>query len=55
MLTAGVNELAMIRLVVFHGAGRSGDGFALLLMGAVAVGALIWALSHNGRNESAKS
>jgi hypothetical protein len=54
MSTAGLNELAMLRFLVVHG-GRSGDGFALLLMGVVAVGALVWALSHAGSNQSAKS
>ena len=50
MLTAGMNELAMIR---FGHAG--GDGLALLLMGFVAVAVLIWALSHSDKNQSAKS
>jgi hypothetical protein len=55
MLTAGLNELAMLRFLVVHG-GRSGDGFALFLMGAVAFGVLIWALSHSSssNNQSAK-
>jgi hypothetical protein len=54
MLTASGNDLAMLRFLLVHG-GRSGDGFALFLMGLVAVGALIWALSHSGNNQSAKS
>jgi hypothetical protein len=53
MLKAGMNDLAM-RVLVFHG-GRSGDGLGLLLMGVVAVGVLVWALSRSGGNESAKS
>ncbi len=54
MLTAGLNELAMIRVLVVHG-GRSGDGFALFLMGFVLVGAVAWALAHSGSNQSAKN
>jgi hypothetical protein len=53
MLKAGMNDLAM-RILVFHG-GRGGDGLALVLMGVVAVGVLVWALSHSGSNQSAKS
>jgi hypothetical protein len=54
MLTAGLNQLAMLRLVMVHG-GRSGDGFGLFLLGVIAVGALVWALSHSSNNQSAKS
>lgn len=54
MVTAGMNALAMIRFGGFRG-GHSGDGFALLLMGLLAVGALVWALSHGDRNQSAKN
>ena len=50
MSMAGINELAMLRF-----GHASGDGLALLLMGLVAVGVLIWALSHSDRNQSAKS
>ena len=54
MVTSGMNDLAM-RVLVFHG-GRGGDGFALLLMGVLAVGVLVWALAHSGSgNQSAKS
>jgi hypothetical protein len=53
MLTAGMNDLAM-RAFAFHG-GRGGDGFALVLMGVVAAGVLVWALSRSGNNQSAKS
>jgi hypothetical protein len=51
-LNEGLNDLAMMRFLVVHG-GRGGDGFALLLMGAVAVGVLVWALSRSGSNQSA--
>jgi hypothetical protein len=52
MLTAGMNDLAM-RILVFHG-GRGGDGLGLFIMGVVAVGVLVWALSHSSGNQSAK-
>ena len=54
MLTAGMNNLAMIRFGGFRFGHSGGDGFALLLMGLVAVGVLIWALSHSDHNQSAK-
>jgi hypothetical protein len=53
MLTAAMNDLAMLRFLVVHG-GRAGDGFALFLMGVVAVGVLVWALSDSGSSQSAK-
>ncbi len=53
MVTAGMNGLAM-RFGGFR-FGHGGDGFVLFLMGAVAFGVLIWALSHSERNQSAKS
>jgi hypothetical protein len=52
MLTAGINDLAM-RVMGFH-AGRAGDGFGLFLMGAIAVGVLVWALAQSGGSQSAK-
>jgi hypothetical protein len=54
MLTAGMNDLAMIRFGGFRFGHSGGDGFALLLMGLVAVVVLVWALSHAGNNQSAK-
>jgi hypothetical protein len=54
MLITGLNDLAMLRFVAVHG-GRPGDGFALFLMGIVAVAALVWALAHSGNNLSAKN
>jgi hypothetical protein len=54
MATAGMNALAMVRFGGFRFSHGGGDGFALLLMGVVVFGVLIWALSHSGRNESAK-
>jgi hypothetical protein len=54
MLTAGLNALALARfggIRVIHGAR---DGFGLLLIGLVAIGVLIWALSGSGRGEPAK-
>ena len=54
MLTAGLNALALARFGgtrVIHGAR---DGFGLLLIGLVAIGLLIWALSGSGRGEPAK-
>jgi hypothetical protein len=54
MLTAGLNELAMLRFLVVHG-GRSGDRFGLFLIGVIAAGVLVWALAHAGTNESAKN
>jgi hypothetical protein len=53
MVTAGMNDLGM-RVLALHG-GRGGDGFALVLMGVVAVGVLVWALAHSGSNQSSKS
>lgn len=55
MFTAGMNDLAMIRFGGFRFGHSGGDGFALLLMGIVAVGVLVWALSHSDNNQSAKS
>jgi|SRR5580658_1309570 hypothetical protein len=54
MLTAGMNDLAMIRFGGFRFGHGGGEGFALLLMGLVAVGVLVWALSHSDHNQSAK-
>jgi hypothetical protein len=54
MLTAGMNDLAMFRFGGFRFGHGGGEGFALLLMGLVAVGVLVWALSHTGSNQSAK-
>jgi hypothetical protein len=54
MLTAGLNALALARfggIRVIHGAR---DVFGLLLIGFVAIGVLIWALSGSGRGEPAK-
>ena len=53
-MTAGMNGLAMLRLVGIRAGHAGGDGLALLVMGLVAVAVLIWALSHSERNESAK-
>jgi hypothetical protein len=56
MLTAGANALALVRFGgarVIHSGGR--DGFALLLIGLVVIGVLIWALSGPGRGEPANS
>jgi len=53
MLMAGLNALALARFGAFHGGGR--NGFGLLLIGLVAIGVLIWALSGHGRGEAAKS
>lgn len=55
MLTAAMNALAMVRFVGFRGVRGTGDAFALLLMGMVAIGVLVWAVSHSDRNESPKS
>jgi hypothetical protein len=54
MLTAEMNDLAMIRFGGFRFGHGGGEGFALLLMGLVAVGVLVWALSHSDRNQSAR-
>lgn len=51
MATAGVNELAMRFGFRFGHSG--GDAFFLLLMGLVAMGVLVWALSSTGRSQSA--
>ena len=53
MLTTGLNELALMRFGGLHGGSR--DGFGLLLMGLVAIGVVIWALSRSHPNEQAKS
>lgn len=53
MLTAGLDALALARfggIRVIHGAR---DGFGLLLVGLVAIGVLIWALSGSSRGEPA--
>lgn len=55
MFTAGMNDLAMLRFGGFRFGHSGGDGFALLLMGLVAVGVLVWALSHSSGNQSARS
>ncbi|HVU45927.1 MAG TPA: hypothetical protein VHD85_07375 [Terracidiphilus sp.] len=52
MVAAGMTELAM-RLGSFR-LGRDGDGLALLAMGIVVFGLLIWALSPPGGSHSAK-
>jgi hypothetical protein len=54
MLITGLNDLAMLRFMAVHG-GRPGDGFALFLMGIVAVAALVWALANTGNNQSARN
>jgi hypothetical protein len=54
MLTAGLNQLAMMRLLVVHG-GRSANAFGLLLTGIVAVGVFVWALSYPGTSQSGKN
>jgi hypothetical protein len=54
MVAAGMNELAM-RLGGFRVFHEAGDGLALLLMGIVVLGLLIWALSPPGSNHSAKN
>jgi hypothetical protein len=55
MLTTGLNALALMRIGGLHGGSR--DGFGLLLMGLVAIGVVIWALSrpHPNENERAKT
>jgi hypothetical protein len=53
MLMAGLNALGLARFGAIHGGTR--DGFGLLLIGLVAIGVLIWALSAHGRGEAAKS
>ena len=52
-MDAGINELAM-RLGGLQ-FGHGGTGFALLLMGVVVFGVLIWALAQPHGNQSAKS
>jgi hypothetical protein len=52
MVTTGMNELAM-RLGGFRFGHGGGDAFFLLLMGLVAMGALVWALSSAGGNRPA--
>jgi hypothetical protein len=54
MLSAAMNELAMLRVLVVHG-GRSGDAFGLFLAGVIVVGVLAWALSCPGTRQSSKS
>jgi hypothetical protein len=56
MLTAGLNALAMARLGgirLIHGGGR--DGITMFLLGLSSIGAVIWALAHNGPREPRKS
>jgi hypothetical protein len=53
MVTALANDLA-VRFGGFR-FGRGGDGFLLLLMGIAAAWALVWAILHSERNQSAKS
>jgi hypothetical protein len=51
MVAAGMNDLAM-RFGGWH-LHRFGNALELMLLGMVAVGVLIWALSHSERNQSA--
>ena len=56
MLTAGLDALALARFGGFrlmHGGGR--DGFGWLLIGLVAIGTAIWAVSRVPRDEPAKN
>jgi len=55
MFMAGMNDLAMLRFGGFRFGHSGGESFALLLMGVVAVGVLVWALSRSDSNQSARS
>lgn len=55
MVTTGLNALALMRIEgirLVHGGGR--NGFGILLVGLLAIGAMIWAFSQSGRNEPAQ-
>ena len=56
MLTAGLNALAMVRFGgfrVLHGGGQG--GFALLLIGLLAIGVAGWAVTRSEHSEPAKN
>ena len=55
MGTAGISGLALIHFSGLRLAENIGDDLALLLMGMVALGALIWALAQANGDESAGS
>jgi cbb3-type cytochrome oxidase subunit 3 len=55
MGTAGMNALALARFGGFHVMHGRGDAGGLLLMGLVAVGVVVWALSRSGRSQSARN
>jgi hypothetical protein len=55
-MTAGLNALALVRFGgfrLFHGGGHG--SFAWLLIGLVAIGIIVWAVSRPGKNEPAKN
>jgi hypothetical protein len=55
MLTAGLNELAMLRFGGFRLGHGGGGGFAFLFLGLIAIGFAVWAVARPDRSEAAKS
>jgi hypothetical protein len=52
MSMAGLNALAMVRFHGFHG---GGGGFAWLLIGLLAIGVAVWAVSRSASGEPVKN
>ena len=56
MLNASLDALALLRFGSFrlaHGSGH--DGFAWVLIGFIAIGVAVWAVSRPGQGDAAKS
>jgi hypothetical protein len=55
MKMAGLNALAMMRFGRFAGLRGGQDGFAWLLIGLLAIGIAVWAVSRSQHSEPAKN
>jgi hypothetical protein len=55
VLTANLNALALVRFGGFRLAHGGHDGFAWVLIGLIAIGVAVWAVSRPGPSEAAKS
>ena len=55
MLTAGLNALALMRFGGFRLAHGGGNGFAWLVIGLVAIGVAVWAVSRPEKSETVKN
>jgi hypothetical protein len=54
-MAAGLNALATMRFGGFRGLHGGHDGFAWLLIGLLAIGVAVWAVSRSGHSEPAKN